>query len=61
MVVLSLLLVGSESVRGFCIAMTVGIVAGTYSTIYIASALLLLMNVQREDVALALSEDLGTV
>ncbi len=61
LVVLSLLVVGSESVRGFCIAMTVGIVAGTYSTVYIASALLLAMNVKREDVALPVREDLGSV
>ncbi len=61
LVVLSLLVVGSESVRGFCIAMTVGIVAGTYSTIYIASALLLSMNVKREDVALPIRDDLGMV
>ena len=61
MVVVSLLVIGSEAVRGFCIAMTVGIIAGTYSTVYIASALLLLMNVSREDVALPIKEDLGTV
>jgi preprotein translocase subunit SecF len=61
MVVVSLLVIGSEAVRGFCIAMTVGIVAGTYSTVYIASALLLLMNLSREDVALPIREDLGTV
>lgn len=61
MVVVSLLVVGSEAVRGFCIAMTVGIVAGTYSTVYIASALLLVMNVSREDVALPVKEEAGTV
>ncbi len=61
LVVLSLLVVGSEAVRGFCIAMTVGIIAGTYSTIYIASALLLVMNVQREDVALVEREDFSPV
>src|SRR5262245_29473210 len=39
--VLALLLVGGEVVRPFAIAMTIGIVVGTYSSIYIASPTLL--------------------
>lgn len=61
LVIVSLLLVGSDAVFGFCIGMTVGIIAGTYSTIYIASALLLLMKVSREDVAIPLKEDFGSL
>lgn len=61
MVVVSLLFIGSEAVRGFCIAMTVGIGIGTYSSIYIASAMLLLMGVQREDLMLPVKEELGEV
>ncbi len=54
--VLALLFFGGEILRGFSVALTIGIVVGTYSSIYIASALALdlkltardLMPVQRE-------------
>jgi preprotein translocase subunit SecF len=54
--VLSLLFFGGEILRGFATALTVGIVVGTYSSIYIASAISLdlklaardLLPVQRE-------------
>ena len=54
--VLSLLFFGGEILRGFSVALTIGIVVGTYSSIYIASALAMdlklaaldLMPVQRE-------------
>jgi len=39
--VLSLLFFGGEILRGFSVALTIGIVVGTYSSIYIASALAL--------------------
>lgn len=56
MVILSLLLIGSEAVRGFCIAMAIGIAVGTYSSIYIASAIVLALNVTRDDLALPIKE-----
>jgi preprotein translocase subunit SecF len=40
-VLLTLLLVGGEVTRGFAFTLTVGIVTGTYSSIYIASAVVL--------------------
>jgi preprotein translocase subunit SecF len=54
--VLALLFFGGEILRGFSTALTIGIVVGTYSSIYIASAMALdlklsakdLMPVQRE-------------
>jgi preprotein translocase subunit SecF len=54
--VLALLFLGGEILRGFATALTIGIVVGTYSSIYIASAMALdlkltardLMPVQRE-------------
>jgi preprotein translocase subunit SecF len=36
-----LLFVGGEVTRGFAFALTVGIIVGTYSSIYIASAVVL--------------------
>ncbi len=54
--VLALLFFGGEILRGFSVALTIGIVVGTYSSIYVASALALdlklaaldLMPVQHE-------------
>jgi preprotein translocase subunit SecF len=40
-VLLTLLLVGGEVTRGFAFTLTVGILTGTYSSIYIASAIVL--------------------
>lgn len=48
-VLLALLLAGGESIRGFSAALTIGIVVGTYSSIFVAASLLVLMNLQRED------------
>ncbi len=39
-----LLIFGGEVSRGFAFALTVGIVTGTYSSIYIASAVVLEMG-----------------
>lgn len=49
MVVLAMLLAGGDSIQGFAIALTLGIIIGTYSSIYVGSTLLLLMNVSKED------------
>jgi preprotein translocase subunit SecF len=45
--VLALWAVGGDVIRPFAIAMTIGIVAGTYSTVYIASPMLLLLEGRR--------------
>lgn len=45
---ISLLVFGGEVIRGFTAAMTWGIVIGTYSSIFIASPMLPLLNVRRE-------------
>lgn len=49
LVLVALLLVGGELIRNFATALTIGVVVGTYSSVYIASALLLAMNISRED------------
>ena len=48
--VLALLFFGGEVLRGFSLAMTWGIVIGTYSTIFVASPMLIYMNLRREKV-----------
>lgn len=48
MVLLALFIFGGEVIHGFSLAMIIGIVVGTYSSIYVASTSLLLMGVTRE-------------
>ena len=48
--VLAILFFGGEVLRGFALAMTWGIVIGTYSTIFVASPMLIYMNLRREKV-----------
>lgn len=45
--VLSLFIFGGEMLRGFSLAMMIGIVIGTYSSIYIAGALALMFGLQK--------------
>ena len=49
LVLFSILLIGGESTQGFAIALIIGVVTGTYSSIYIASNVILYMKVTRED------------
>ncbi|MFL0808432.1 MAG: protein translocase subunit SecF [Oceanobacter sp.] len=45
----ALLIVGGELIHNFALALMVGVVVGTYSSIYVAANILLLMNITRED------------
>lgn len=47
--VVTLLCLGGETIRSFALAMTIGIVIGTYSSIYVAGALALIMGLSRKD------------
>lgn len=49
LVVFALAALGGELIFGFAIALIVGIGVGTYSSIYVASNLLLVQNISRED------------
>ena len=49
LVLVALLLLGGESIAPFSIALIVGIVVGTYSSIYTASAVALLLDVSAQD------------
>jgi len=48
-VVISLFLFGGEVIHAFAIALILGIVVGTYSSIYIASNTVLAMGVSKAD------------
>ncbi len=49
LVLMALAVVGGELIHGFAVALIVGVVVGTYSSIYVASNILLAMNISRED------------
>lgn len=48
-VVIALYLLGGEAINNFALALIIGIVVGTYSSIYVAANLLIAMGVSRED------------
>ncbi|MEJ2425778.1 MAG: protein translocase subunit SecF [Candidatus Thiodiazotropha sp.] len=56
----ALLLFGGEIIHGFSLALIVGIVVGTYSSIYVASSSVITMGVSRADLMPVKKED-GTV
>ena len=49
LVVLALMLFGGDMIHNFSVAMMIGLVVGTYSSIYISANILLAMNISRED------------
>jgi len=51
LVLLVLLLGGGEVTRGFAFAVTIGTITGSYSTIYIASAIVLDWNLRKQKAA----------
>jgi preprotein translocase subunit SecF len=49
LVVIALLVLGGPILHGFSLALFVGIIVGTYSSIYIASATALMLGVSKSD------------
>jgi preprotein translocase subunit SecF len=49
LVLIALLWVGGEIIHLFALALTIGVVVGTYSSIYVAANVLLAMEISRED------------
>ena len=49
LVLIALALLGGEIIHNFAIALTVGVVIGTYSSIFVASPLVLALGVSKED------------
>ena len=48
-VVLALLIYGGEAIHGFALALIIGILIGTYSSIYVAGALAVAMGLDKKD------------
>jgi preprotein translocase subunit SecF len=56
LVLLALFFFGGEIIHGFAAALLVGILVGTYSSIYVAANVLLLMNIEKEDLMVPIVE-----
>ncbi|MFK5985928.1 MAG: protein translocase subunit SecF [Pseudomonadota bacterium] len=50
-VLIALFLFGGELIHGFATALLIGVVIGTYSSIYVASSVLVAMGVSKDDLA----------
>ena len=57
LVLTALYLVGGEMINGFAKALLIGVLVGTYSSIYVASNVLLLLGVTKEDLIAPVVED----
>ena len=49
LVLASLFLLGGEVIHGFALALIIGVVIGTYSSIYVASSTLIAMDIKKQD------------
>ena len=56
LVLLALFFLGGELIRGFSLALTIGVVVGTYSSIYVASNILVALHLSREDLLVPVKE-----
>jgi preprotein translocase subunit SecF len=56
-VLLALLFAGGEVIRGFALALSIGVVVGTYSSMYIAANMLLVLKITREDLLIPEKEE----
>ena len=48
-VVVALFIYGGETIHGFALALMIGILVGTYSSIYVAGALAIVMGLDKKD------------
>ena len=57
LVLISLIIFGGEILFGFAFALISGVIIGTYSSIYIASSTLLIMNISVKDVVIEVDDE----
>ncbi len=57
LVLFAMLIMGGEAIQGFAIALIIGVVVGTYSSIYVAANVLLYMHVSKEDLMVPVKDD----
>ena len=56
LVLFALFILGGELIRNFAVGLIIGVAVGTYSSIYIAANVLIMMNISKEDLALPVKE-----
>jgi preprotein translocase subunit SecF len=56
LVLVALFIFGGALIHGFAIALIIGVVVGTYSSIYVAANILLALGISREDLILPVKE-----
>jgi preprotein translocase subunit SecF len=56
LVLMALFLFGGEMIHGFAIALIVGVVIGTYSSIYVAANTLMALGINKEDLMIPVKE-----
>jgi len=56
LVLVALALFGGEMINGFAVALIVGVAVGTYSSIYVASNVLITLGVSKEDLLIPVKE-----
>ena len=59
MMVLSMLIFGGPTLHGFAIALTIGILFGIYSSVFVAAAIAMWLGVKREDLIKVGPKDVG--
>ncbi|GMR00776.1 MAG: protein translocase subunit SecF [Gammaproteobacteria bacterium] len=58
LVLFALFFFGGEIIHGFALALIIGVIVGTYSSIYIASSTLMIMNIHKQDFLIAAKEEI---
>lgn len=56
LVLVALFVFGGELIHSFSIALIIGVVVGTYSSIYVAANILIMMNISKEDLIVPVKE-----
>ena len=57
LVLLALFFIGGEVIHGFAFALIIGVVVGTYSSIYVASSTLMAMDIKKQDFLVQAKEE----
>ena len=57
LVLFALFIFGGEIIHGFAFALIIGVIIGTYSSIYIASSTLMLMHIHKQDFLVVAKEE----
>jgi preprotein translocase subunit SecF len=58
LVLLALFFFGGEIIHGFAVALIIGVIVGTYSSIYIAGSALMAMNIHKQDFLVVAKEEI---